>query len=63
MKGQHPTFLLVLALVAGQLLASFGNDHQCGRPECTGAIFTYLQEGDCALEADVYSSLGGAALL
>jgi acetyl esterase/lipase len=49
---------LALVLISLSLLYSCQSEPPCGGAECTVATYTYLKDGDCELQADVYSPLG-----
>jgi acetyl esterase/lipase len=52
---------LILVLIAAALLCSCQGEPPCGGAECTVGTYTYLTDGDCELEVDVYSPSGGAS--
>jgi acetyl esterase/lipase len=62
MKKAHWSMILtVLSLIGSNLLVSCSPSPPYGGVAFEQATFTYLQEGDCELQADVYSPTGGEA--
>ena len=63
MKRQCSTAICVpILLVFGViLLCACQSESPCGEVKCTVMTYTYLKDGDCELQADVYLPLGEAA--
>jgi acetyl esterase/lipase len=49
----------ILVLIGAALLCGCQGEPPCGGVECIAGTYTYLTDGDCELEADVYSPPGG----
>ena len=64
MNGQRQTKgyrLIIIALFGAALLCCCQSEPPCGGVECIAGTYTYLTDGDCALQADLYSPLGELA--
>jgi acetyl esterase/lipase len=62
MIGQRKTasYVQILVLIGVALLCGCQGEPPCGGAECVEGTHTYLTDGDCELQVDVYSPPGGA---
>jgi acetyl esterase/lipase len=59
-QGSTASHIQILVLIGAALLSSCQSEPPCGGVECIEGTYTYLTDGDCELQADVYSPPGGA---
>lgn len=52
---------IALVLISLSLLCSCQSESPCGGADCIETTYTYLVDGDCELQADVYALAGEAA--